>query len=120
MYNVNTVLQDVVNALFGQAFVAELFRAQPIHSNTEIHELFRKLAHSSIMRLNDSSMSKVCSNFNIHVYTHIPHLPSLFLSLSFSRSLALCKDDIMFRCKKSVECVYNLFIYILCILYVVV
>ena len=53
------VLQDVVKAMFSSAFIEELFKPQQIYTLTSTKQIFEKLAHSSIMRLNQSSMDKL-------------------------------------------------------------
>ena len=55
------VLQDVVRTMYNPAFIAELFRAQDVYTMQSTRQIFDRLAHSSIMRLNESSMDKVCS-----------------------------------------------------------
>jgi hypothetical protein len=52
------VLHDVCNAMFGSALVAKIFEAGTYTPSTT-KALFQQLAHSSIMRLNESSMSKL-------------------------------------------------------------
>lgn len=53
------VLQDVVNTMFGQKFITALFKPQKIYSQQSTRQIFDRLAHSSIMRLNASSMGKL-------------------------------------------------------------
>jgi hypothetical protein len=53
------VLQDVVRAMFSPLFIIELFKAQEMYSTASTKQIFEKLAHSSIMRLNKSSMDKL-------------------------------------------------------------
>jgi hypothetical protein len=53
------VLQDVISTMFSQKFIGELFKPQKIYSNSSTRQIFDRLAHSSIMRLNESSMSKL-------------------------------------------------------------
>jgi hypothetical protein len=53
------VLQDVVSTMFSEKFIGELFKPQKIYSNTSTRQIFDRLAHSSIMRLNESSMNKL-------------------------------------------------------------
>jgi len=53
------VLQDVIVAMFEDQFLTEMFRPQPIYSNESTRQIFHRLAHSSIMRLNPTSMDKV-------------------------------------------------------------
>ena len=53
------VLSEVVRAMFSPALMAELFRPQPVYTCSATREVFDRLAHSSIMRLNASSMDKL-------------------------------------------------------------
>lgn len=53
------VLQDVVRAMFSPLFIIELFKPQEMYSTASTKQIFEKLAHSSIMRLNKSSMDKL-------------------------------------------------------------
>lgn len=55
----NKVLQDVTRAMFSTKFVAELMKPQEIYSSSSTQEIFDRLAHSSIMRLSESSMDKL-------------------------------------------------------------
>jgi hypothetical protein len=52
------VLQDVIRTMYNPKFIAELFRGQDVYSMQSTRQIFDKLAHSSIMRLNESSMDK--------------------------------------------------------------
>ena len=53
------VLQDVVRAMYSPLFITELFKPQEMYSTASTKQIFEKLAHSSIMRLNKSSMEKL-------------------------------------------------------------
>lgn len=53
------MLADVVQNLSSPPFVEELFKKQKMYTEEGVRKLFERLAHSSIMRLNESSMSKV-------------------------------------------------------------
>jgi len=53
------VLHDVVKTMFSGKFISEVFRPAEIYSNTSTRQIFEKLAHSSIMRLSESSMDKL-------------------------------------------------------------
>lgn len=44
--------------MYNSKFIAELFRGQDVYSMQSTRQIFDKLAHSSIMRLNESSMDK--------------------------------------------------------------
>lgn len=54
------VLVDVLNTMYSSKFIAELFKSTSKQYNSSaIRQIFDKLAHSSIMRLNTSSMDKL-------------------------------------------------------------
>lgn len=53
------VLQEILKFMFNKSFLEELFKPQERHSYTATKHLFTKLAHSSVMKLNENSMSKL-------------------------------------------------------------
>mmetsp|Transcript_55144 Transcript_55144/g.124150 ORF Transcript_55144/g.124150 Transcript_55144/m.124150 type:complete len:379 (-) Transcript_55144:93-1229(-) len=53
------VLNDVVRTMYYPRFVDELFKPQEMYSIQSTRQIFDRLAHSSIMRLNESSMDKL-------------------------------------------------------------
>ena len=53
------VLLDVTRAMFSEMFIEELFKPQELYTFNSTKFIFEKLAHSSIMRLNKSSMDKL-------------------------------------------------------------
>jgi hypothetical protein len=53
------VLVDLTSAMFGRPFFAQLMLPQPIGATHNIKAMFQKLAHSTIMRLSESSMDKL-------------------------------------------------------------
>ena len=53
------VLLDVARAMFSPVFVDQLFAPQEMYTHASTKQIFEKLAHSSIMRLNKSSMDKL-------------------------------------------------------------
>lgn len=54
------VVQDIVGQMFDAKCVKELFRPQKVLSMKSLRIIFSKLAHSSIMKLNDAAMDKLC------------------------------------------------------------
>lgn len=52
-------MQDIVSNMFSERFLEEIFRPQEICSRKALRTIFERLAHTSIMRLNESSMDKV-------------------------------------------------------------
>jgi len=57
--SVLAVLHDVVCAMFDPLFVQDLFKPKPLYERTAARRIFDRLAHASIMKLNESSMDKV-------------------------------------------------------------
>lgn len=53
------VLHDVVRTMYYPRFIEELFKPQEMYSIQSTRQIFDRLAHSSIMRLNESSMDKL-------------------------------------------------------------
>lgn len=53
------VLQDVIRTMYNPKFITELFRSQEVYTVHSTRQIFDRLAHSSIMRLNESSMDKL-------------------------------------------------------------
>ena len=53
------MLQDVIRTMYNKMFIEELFRPQDVYSMHSTRQIFDRLAHSSIMRLNESSMDKL-------------------------------------------------------------
>lgn len=53
------VLGDVIRTMYYPRFIEELFKPQEVYSIQSTRQIFDKLAHSSIMRLNESSMEKL-------------------------------------------------------------
>ena len=48
------VLHDIVNGFVDPSFLRELFTPQPLCTATAAKEIFQKLAHMSIMKLNEA------------------------------------------------------------------
>ena len=55
------MLCDVVKTMFSRRFVDELFKPQFLYKDRNVRQIFDKLAHSSIMKLNETSMGKLYS-----------------------------------------------------------
>ncbi len=62
------VLNDVVRALFSDDFLPKLFESQKTCSLKYCKQLFEKVVHCSIMKLNETSMGKVQKRFKIEIY----------------------------------------------------
>ena len=82
--------------MFDEKFIDELFKKQPVYPQSSTREIFYKVAHSSIMRLSESSMEKVvvrsCFFFPTPhgVVSDCGSLSLLCLSLSLS---SLCANS---------------------------
>lgn len=55
----NKIMQDIVSNMFSERFLEEIFRPQETCSRKALRTIFERLAHTSIMRLNESSMDKL-------------------------------------------------------------
>lgn len=55
------MLEDIIKTMHNEKFMAELFKPHRMYSNLSTRQIFDRLAHSSIMRLNSNSMDKVAS-----------------------------------------------------------
>ena len=53
------VLVDVIKTMFSEEFLNEIFKPQRTYTPMSMKQLFQKIAHSSIMRLNARSMDKL-------------------------------------------------------------
>jgi hypothetical protein len=53
------VLCDVVRTMYYPRLIEELFRPQMMYTSRSTRQIFDRIAHSSIMRLNESSMDKL-------------------------------------------------------------
>ncbi|CAG2161210.1 unnamed protein product [Oppiella nova] len=53
------VIIDIFNAMFNPGLISEVFKKQQLLSVYAMRQMFEKLAHSSIMKLNDQSMNKL-------------------------------------------------------------
>jgi hypothetical protein len=53
------ILNDAIKTMFLPAFIEQLFEPQKIFSITYTKQIFHKIVHSSIMTLNETSMSKL-------------------------------------------------------------
>ncbi|XP_029805513.1 protein OSCP1 isoform X2 [Suricata suricatta] len=53
------VLNDIISTMFNQKFMEELFKPQELYSKKALRTVYDRLAHASIMRLNQASMDKL-------------------------------------------------------------
>ncbi|XP_040830147.1 protein OSCP1 isoform X1 [Ochotona curzoniae] len=53
------VLNDIVSTMFNRMFMEELFKPQELYSKKALRTVYDRLAHASIMRLNQASMDKL-------------------------------------------------------------
>ena len=53
------VLHDVIRTMYNKKFITALFKPQPVYTSKSVRQVFDRLAHSSIMRLNENSMDKL-------------------------------------------------------------
>lgn len=53
------VVHDVMKSMYNPKFISALFEPQAVYTNASVRQVFDRLAHSSIMRLNETSMDKL-------------------------------------------------------------
>ncbi|XP_051999547.1 protein OSCP1-like isoform X3 [Xyrauchen texanus] len=53
------VMNDIITTMFNKKFLEELFNPQELYSKKALRTVFDRLAHASIMRLNQASMDKL-------------------------------------------------------------
>ncbi|XP_019285792.1 protein OSCP1 isoform X1 [Panthera pardus] len=53
------VLHDIISTMFNRKFMEELFKPQELYSKKALRTVYDRLAHASIMRLNQASMDKL-------------------------------------------------------------
>uniref|UniRef100_A0A665T9B8 Organic solute carrier partner 1 n=1 Tax=Echeneis naucrates TaxID=173247 RepID=A0A665T9B8_ECHNA len=53
------VMNDIITTMFNKKFLEELFKPQELYSKKALRTVFDRLAHASIMRLNQASMDKL-------------------------------------------------------------
>ncbi|KAI4810750.1 protein OSCP1 isoform X1 [Pseudochaenichthys georgianus] len=53
------VMNDIISTMFNKKFLDELFKPQELYSKKALRTVFDRLAHASIMRLNQASMDKL-------------------------------------------------------------
>uniref|UniRef100_A0A8C3H2F0 Organic solute carrier partner 1 n=1 Tax=Corvus moneduloides TaxID=1196302 RepID=A0A8C3H2F0_CORMO len=53
------VMNDIISAMFKKNFMEELFKPQDLYSKKALRTVYDRLAHTSIMRLNQASMDKL-------------------------------------------------------------
>uniref|UniRef100_UPI00398E3B0B protein OSCP1 n=1 Tax=Pristiophorus japonicus TaxID=55135 RepID=UPI00398E3B0B len=53
------VMNDIISTMFNKKFMEELFKSQELYSKKALRTVFDRLAHASIMRLNQASMDKL-------------------------------------------------------------
>lgn len=63
-------MNDIITTMFNKKFLEELFKPQELYSKKALRTVFDRLAHASIMRLNQASMDKVSH----HAYTQNLHV----------------------------------------------
>jgi hypothetical protein len=80
------VLEDVLRTMFSPSLINELFRPQAMYTNTSTMQLFHKLAHSSIMRLNATSMEKLYDlmTMGVKYQTVVSSVPQQLLHITLN------------------------------------
>lgn len=69
---VSAVLNDIISTMFNRKFMEELFKPQELYSKKALRTVYDRLAHASIMRLNQASMDKVSRQPLCELRCHLP------------------------------------------------
>nr|XP_014332911.1 PREDICTED: protein OSCP1 [Bos mutus] len=75
------VMNDIISTMFNQKFMDELFKPQELYSKKALRTVYDRLAHASIMRLNQASMDKENSTPTACLRTlkhTVPYHPNAF------------------------------------------
>ena len=62
-------MQDILSNMLSERFLDEIFRPQETCSKKALRIIFERICHTSIMRLNESSMDKVNYYFSFNFLT---------------------------------------------------
>ncbi|KAF0686613.1 Aste57867_21585 [Aphanomyces stellatus] len=103
------VLVDVVKTMYNTKFISELFKPHHMYTNLSTRQIFDRLAHSSIMRLNQSSMDKLyglmrmgfkynilaCSSADQLVQVTMNHLRSIKEIVPSDEAIVLLEEAIL-------------------------
>ncbi|XP_010871826.1 protein OSCP1a isoform X2 [Esox lucius] len=57
--NTQKVMNDIIATMFNKAFMEELLKPQDVYSHRALRTVLTRLAHASIMRLNQASMDRL-------------------------------------------------------------
>jgi len=100
--SVFTVMNDIITTMFNKKFMEELFKPQELYSKKALRTVYDRLAHASIMRLNQASMDKVkwwsvwsslcCTSVLFAGYCHLEAFCNKPLPIGF-----LCKNGSKMR-----------------------
>ncbi|CAF0766063.1 unnamed protein product [Adineta ricciae] len=69
------VINEIVGAMFNTRFLEEIFRPQELYPKKAVKHIFEKIAHTSIMRLNEASMDKLYDLMSMSVKYQIMLCP---------------------------------------------
>lgn len=68
-------MNDIITTMFNKKFMEELFKPQDLYSKKALRTVYDRLAHASIMRLNQASMDKVTQPCCPACFCCTPQLP---------------------------------------------
>ncbi|UJR32153.1 hypothetical protein I4U23_019620 [Adineta vaga] len=69
------VVNEIVGSMFNTRFLEEIFRPQELYPKKAVKHIFEKLAHTSIMKLNEASMDKLYDLMSMSVKYQIMLCP---------------------------------------------
>ncbi|XP_049561374.1 protein OSCP1 isoform X6 [Orcinus orca] len=88
------VLNDIISTMFNRKFMEELFKPQELYSKKALRTVYDRLAHASIMRLNQASMDKIYGGLSAGEFQLIRQTLLIFFQDLHIRVSIFLKDKV--------------------------
>ncbi|XP_055258180.1 protein OSCP1 isoform X3 [Moschus berezovskii] len=88
------VMNDIISTMFNQKFMEELFKPQELYSKKALRTVYDRLAHASIMRLNQASMDKIYGGLSAGEFQLIRQTLLIFFQDLHIRVSIFLKDKV--------------------------
>ncbi|XP_034610148.1 protein OSCP1 isoform X4 [Trachemys scripta elegans] len=88
------VMNDIITTMFNKKFMEELFKPQELYSKKALRTVYDRLAHASIMRLNQASMDKMYSCLSAGEFQLIRQTLLIFFQDMHIRVSIFLKDKV--------------------------
>ncbi|XP_043317813.1 protein OSCP1 isoform X2 [Cervus canadensis] len=88
------VMNDIISTMFNRKFMEELFKPQELYSKKALRTVYDRLAHASIMRLNQASMDKIYGGLSAGEFQLIRQTLLIFFQDLHIRVSIFLKDKV--------------------------